>query len=45
MTVVCAWCKKSMGVKPPLNLTIVTHGICEDCERRILEKHKGAPRA
>ena len=45
MTVVCAWCKKDMGMKPPYNLLIVTHGICKDCERRILEKHKEAPRA
>jgi DNA-directed RNA polymerase subunit RPC12/RpoP len=45
MQVRCAWCKKDMGVKPPLNLLIVTHGICEDCERRILEKHAEVKRA
>jgi hypothetical protein len=28
-----------MGIKPPYSLNVVTHGICEDCERKILERH------
>jgi DNA-directed RNA polymerase subunit RPC12/RpoP len=35
----CAWCGKSLGIKPPYSLNVVTHGICPDCERKILERH------
>ncbi|KKN75172.1 hypothetical protein LCGC14_0383310 [marine sediment metagenome] len=33
MKIVCAWCDKSMGEKPPLSDTRTTHGICDQCIR------------
>lgn len=34
MIVVCAWCKKSMGSKPPLKDESTTHGMCPECYTR-----------
>ena len=34
MLIVCAWCQKSLGEKPPYK-DISTHGICPECK----EKH------
>ena len=31
MLVECAWCKKSMGEKEPLDSDAVTHGMCPQC--------------
>ena len=31
---VCAWCKKDMGEKPPLEDKSITHGICPECLRK-----------
>ena len=31
MKVICAWCKKPMGEKEPLDNTNISHGICPDC--------------
>ena len=31
MDIVCAWCKKGMGEKPPLDNDRTTHSICPDC--------------
>ena len=28
---VCAWCKKILGEKEPLDDPTVTHGICDEC--------------
>lgn len=34
--VICAWCKKDMGQKPPLEKEVVTHGICSECKAKVL---------
>lgn len=31
MKIICAWCKKDMGEKPPLDDERVTHTICPEC--------------
>ena len=31
MKIICAWCKKSQGEKPPYNDDRVTHSICAPC--------------
>lgn len=36
MRIECAWCKKSLGCKEPLDYDVVTHGICEECEKKVL---------
>lgn len=28
---VCAWCKKELGEKEPLEDKRITHGMCEEC--------------
>lgn len=44
MKIICAWCRKNMGEKPPfggLNGKLdkaITHGICSECEESILGK-------
>lgn len=35
MRIECAWCKKSLGCKEPLDYDVVTHGICEECEKKV----------
>ena len=37
MKVVCAWCGKDMGEKPPLEDKSITHGMCEDCLKKELK--------
>lgn len=32
MIVVCSWCNATMPMKPPLEDTSITHGICADCQ-------------
>jgi hypothetical protein len=34
MRVVCAWCKREMGIKPPLEDKRVTHGMCVNCYKK-----------
>jgi len=34
MKVVCAWCQKDMGEKPPYEDKGVTHGICPECQKK-----------
>lgn len=47
MKIVCAWCKKDMGEKPPLDNTDIIHGMCKACcqlelrKQRRLEKVRG----
>lgn len=31
MKVICAWCKKDMGQKEPLEEDLISHGICPIC--------------
>jgi len=37
MKIVCAWCGKDMGEKPPYDDPSITHSICEDCLRKTLK--------
>ncbi len=44
MDVVCAWCGKSMGVKPgPPGVPGTTHGICDECLEIQLEEVRRLP--
>ena len=36
MTVVCAWCQRLLGTKPPADDSSTTHGICPPCRDRVL---------
>ena len=33
---ICAWCNKHLGGDP--KSTIITHGICEACSKKMLEE-------
>jgi len=32
---VCAWCGKDMGEREPLEDKSITHGMCEDCYKKM----------
>lgn len=38
MIVICAWCKKDLGVKEPLEDKAVSHGMCPECVELTLEE-------
>ena len=38
ITVVCAWCGKHLGTKPGDAFLPVSHSICSDCARKLLEQ-------
>jgi hypothetical protein len=43
MTVICAWCRRLMGEKPPYPDLRVSHSICEECYITFLRKeHESA---
>ena len=35
MKSICAWCKKDMGDKEPLEDLSTTHGMCKECYERM----------
>jgi len=35
MIIICAWCGKRLGEKPPLEDKSVTHGICTKCAKEL----------
>ena len=35
MKVLCAWCKKDLGEKSPLENKSISHAICSECEARM----------
>jgi hypothetical protein len=35
MKILCSWCKKDMGEKPPLEDRDITHGLCTACAKKI----------
>jgi hypothetical protein len=45
LKVVCAWCLKSMGTKGNglvgKSLFFISHGICPECAKKLLEQVKG----
>lgn len=38
MIIVCAWCGNTLGEKPPLKDTSVTHTICEKCFKQAVRE-------
>ena len=38
MIIVCAWCGKKMGEKPPYEDKSLTHSMCEKCYKKWKEK-------
>jgi DNA-directed RNA polymerase subunit RPC12/RpoP len=38
MIVICAWCGKKLGEKPPYDDKRVTHGICAKCAKKMEEE-------
>ncbi len=40
MKVICAWCKKDMGEKEPLNDPKITHSVCDNCQKDIKEQNR-----
>lgn len=38
MKIVCAWCDKDMGGKPPYEDGGTSHTICEDCLKKYFGK-------
>ena len=40
MEVVCAWCGKKLGEKPPYEDKGVTHGMCQDCYDKEMARAK-----
>ena len=43
MKVICSWCGKDLGEKEPFVDNRVSHGICEDCRKKIMEGMKREP--
>lgn len=43
MKVICAWCKKDLGEKEPLEEKIVSHGICGECSSSIIDSIPSMP--
>ena len=37
---ICGWCKKDLGEKEPLEDKAISHGMCEDCEKKILKEEE-----
>jgi len=33
----CAWCCRVLGLIPPLEDDSVTHGLCPECHRKLLD--------
>jgi len=40
MKIVCAWCKKELGEKEPLDDPRISHGICEECKQKMQQELK-----
>jgi len=40
MIVICAWCKKELGEKEPMENKTETHGVCCFCAALLKEKYK-----
>jgi hypothetical protein len=34
----CAWCQRPLGESAPLGDKSVTHGVCQECERMLLDQ-------
>jgi hypothetical protein len=38
----CAWCCHVLGLIPPLEDSSVTHGMCLECHRKLLDAQEAA---
>jgi len=38
MIVVCAWCKRALGTKEPLEDERITDGICPECQVKLIRE-------
>ena len=38
MKIVCAWCKKDMGIKKGGKKEEISHGICKECYEKFFPK-------
>lgn len=38
MIIQCAWCLRMSGNKVPLKDKRITHGICEECQRKMMKQ-------
>jgi hypothetical protein len=38
MIIQCAWCLKMVGEKAPLSDRSVTHGICKECQQKMMKQ-------
>jgi hypothetical protein len=38
MIIQCAWCLKMVGEKAPFEDKAVTHGICEQCQKKMMKQ-------
>lgn len=36
MTIICSWCKKVLGEKPPRSDASITHSICAQCQKKLM---------
>ena len=43
LTVVCAWCGKSMGTKEGFGVEGISHGICKECKAKMEEEIEALP--
>ena len=38
--VICAWCKRVLGMKEPVEDERITHGICSECQLKLIREAK-----
>lgn len=38
MKIICAWCGRVKGEKPPYSDKSITHTICGECQKKVLEE-------
>ncbi len=38
MKIICAWCKKDKGDKPPYSDKSISYGICKECAEKLRRK-------
>lgn len=38
LKVVCAWCQRVMLASQEIDCSLVSHGICEECSKKVLRE-------
>jgi hypothetical protein len=41
MIIQCSWCLKMLGEKAPLKDKNLTHSICKECQKKLMNQVKG----